>query len=64
MDFPFSYTTFDHSRMLNAFVLFREKGMEAVEQTFPEYKNFVEENKEKSVRQVKQQLFAMQKVAS
>jgi hypothetical protein len=43
--------------MLNAFVLFREEGMQAVADTFPEYKEFVTEHKEWSVRQVKNVLF-------
>ena len=42
--------------MLNAFVLFQEGGMQAVADTFPEYKDFVAEHKEWSVRQVKNAL--------
>lgn len=52
-----SHTTLEATRMLNAFVLFREEGMKAVLDTFPEYKDFVEEHKEWSVRQVKNTLF-------
>lgn len=51
------HTTLDAARMLNAFVLFREEGMDAVMDTFPEYKDFVEKHKESSVRQVKKLLF-------
>jgi hypothetical protein len=50
-------TTLEATRMLNAFVLFREEGMQAVVDTFPEYKDFVAEHKEWSVRQVKNALF-------
>lgn len=52
-----TYTTLEASRMLSAFVLFREEGMEALLDTFPEYKDFVQEHKECSVRQVKHVLF-------
>ena len=52
-----SHTTLEATRMLNAFVLFREEGMQAVVDTFPEYKDFVSEHKEWSVRQVKNVLF-------
>lgn len=51
------HTTLEASRMLNAFVLFREEGMGAVQDTFPEYRDFVEQYKEHSVRQVKKLLF-------
>lgn len=43
--------------MLNAFVLFREAGLQAVLDTFPEYRDFVVDHKEWSVRQVKNVLF-------
>jgi hypothetical protein len=55
-----TYTTLEATRMLNAFVLFREDGMQAVLDTFPEYKDFVTEHKEWSVRQVKNVLFPAQ----
>ena len=48
-----TYTALEATRMLNAFVLFQEEGMQAVADTFPEYKDFVAEHKEWSVRQVK-----------
>jgi hypothetical protein len=51
------HTTLEASRLLNAFVLFREEGMDAVQDTFPEYRDFVEQYKEYSVRQVKKLLF-------
>jgi hypothetical protein len=59
-----SYTTLEASRMLNAFVLFQEEGMQAVVNTFPEYKDFVSEHKEWSVRQVKNVLFPLSKPRS
>jgi hypothetical protein len=52
-----THTTLEATRMLNAFVLFREEGMQAVADTYPEYKDFVVEHKECSVRQVKNSLF-------
>jgi hypothetical protein len=52
-----AYTTFEASRMLNAFVLFKEEGVNAMLETFPEYKDFVVGHKEWSVRQVKDVLF-------
>jgi hypothetical protein len=54
-------TTLKATRMLNAFVLFREEGMQAVLDTFPEYKDFVVDHKEWSVRQVKNVLFPSDK---
>ena len=48
-----TYSTMEATRMLNAFSLFRKEGMRAVVNTYPEYKEFVEEHKESSVRQVK-----------
>lgn len=59
-----TYTTLEATRMLNAFVLFREEGMQAVVDTFPEYKDFVAEHKEWSVRQVKNVLFPPSKSRS
>jgi hypothetical protein len=56
-----THTTLEAARMLNAFVLFREQGMQAVVETFPEYKDFVFERKEWSVRQVKNALFPSSK---
>ena len=47
----------ESSRMLNAFVLFQEEGMQAVLDTFPEYKDFVADHIEWTVRQVKNILF-------
>ncbi|HEV2479302.1 MAG TPA: hypothetical protein VGS79_06550 [Puia sp.] len=52
-----AHTTLKATRMLNAFVLFQEEGMQAVLDTFPEYKDFVADHKEWSVRQVKNLLF-------
>jgi len=49
--------TFESARMLNAFVLFSEQGLKAVETTYPEYKQFVLAHKERSVREVKNELF-------
>ena len=49
--------TFESARMLNAFVLFREQGLKAVETTYPEYKQFVVEHSDRSVREVKNELF-------
>jgi hypothetical protein len=43
--------------MMNAFVLFHEEGMKAVLATYPEYKDFVDEHKECSVRQVRNLLY-------
>lgn len=42
--------------MLLAFVLFSEKGIEAVEKMYPNQIEFVLENKHKSITEVKQQL--------
>jgi hypothetical protein len=49
--------TLEAIRKLNAFVLFREEGMLAMLDAFPEYKDFVVDHKEWSVRQVKNILF-------
>ena len=51
------HTTLESTRMLNAFVLFRAEGMSAVRDMYPEYRDFVEQHKENSVRQVKKLLF-------
>lgn len=56
-----AHNAMEASRMLNAFVLFREEGMQAVLDTFPEYKKFVANHKESSVRQVKNILFPTDK---
>jgi hypothetical protein len=56
-----THTTLEATRMLNAFVLFRKEGMQAVLDTFPEYIDFVAEHKEWSVRQVKNVLFPSSK---
>ena len=58
-----THTTLEATKMLNAFVLFREEGMQAVVDTYPEYKDFVAEHKECSVRQVKNSLFPSSKPA-
>ena len=55
-------TTLEATGMLNAFVLFGEEGMEAAMDTFPEYKDFVTEHQEWSVRQVKNEIFPPQKL--
>lgn len=52
-----NHSTLEAKRMLNAFVLFREEGMAAVKDTYPEYSDFVEQHKELSVRQIKKLLF-------
>jgi hypothetical protein len=52
-----TYTTVEANRMMNAFVLFHEEGMKAVLATYPEYKDFVDEHKECSVRQVRNLLY-------
>ncbi len=44
------------SEMLLAFALFSEKGIEAVEKMYPKQKEFVLENKHKSITEVKHQL--------
>ena len=44
------------SEMLLAFVLFTEKGIEAVEKMYPNQVEFVLENKDKSITEVKHQL--------
>ncbi|PWV48200.1 hypothetical protein [Chitinophaga sp. S165] len=44
------------SEMLLAFLLFNERGIEAVEETYPRQKEFVLENKHKSITEVKHQL--------
>ena len=44
------------SEMLLAFVLFSEKGIEAVEKRYPQQKDFVLENRHKSITEVKHQL--------
>jgi len=44
------------SEMLLAFVLFSEKGIEAVEKMYPNQIEFVLENKHKSITEVKHQL--------
>ncbi len=41
---------------LQAFVLFRNEGMTAVERMFPQHKSFVEANKDKHYQEVKQDL--------
>lgn len=41
------------SEMLLAFVLFNEKGIEAVEKMYPHQKKFVEQNKHRSITEVK-----------
>jgi hypothetical protein len=56
-----AHTTLEATRMLNAFVLFREAGLQAVLDTFPEYRDFVVDHKEWSVRQVKNVLFPSDK---
>ena len=43
-------------KMLQAFKLFQEKGMKVVESTFPEYRKFVADRKQKSLREVKNEL--------
>lgn len=50
------------TKKLLAFSLFREKGMNAVKSMYPDQLEFVEANKEKSVRQVKNDLFGSEKV--
>lgn len=42
--------------MVSAFVLFIEKGIEAVERMYPQYSSFVLSNKGKSTTQVKNEL--------
>jgi len=58
------YTALEATRILNAFVLFREEGIKAVEDTYPEYKGFVAQHKDWSVRQVKNALFPSSKSRS
>jgi hypothetical protein len=46
---------------LQAFALFHSEGLKAVKQTYPEHVEFVLENKAKTYKQVKYELFpAMQ----
>ncbi len=46
----------EYMKMLQAFKLFQEKGMKVVESTFPEYRKFVADRKQKSLREVKNEL--------
>ena len=42
---------------LQAFALFQKDGMKAVEQTYPEYVQFVRDHQAKTYREVKHELF-------
>jgi hypothetical protein len=44
------------SEMLLAFVHFRERGIEVVEKVYPQHKDFVLENRHKTITEVKHQL--------
>ena len=44
---------------LLAFTLFQKDGMTAVEQTYPEHLQFVFDHKAKTYREVKQELFSI-----
>lgn len=44
------------SEMLLAFVLFSERGIEAVEKMYPNQRDFVLENRHKTITEVKHQL--------
>ncbi len=44
------------SKVLQAFMLYFEEGLESVKRIYPEYYSFVEENKHKTYRQIKKEL--------
>ena len=44
-------------QMLQAFALFQKDGVKAVEQTYPEYLQFVLDHKANTYREVRQELF-------
>lgn len=61
------YTDYNKKRFqmeeLQAFVLFLNEGMKAVERMFPQHKAFVEANKSKSYQEVKHELLTEQHAA-
>jgi hypothetical protein len=43
-------------KMLQAFILYTEEGIKAVKSMFPQYLDFVDQHKQKSVKEVKNEL--------
>jgi hypothetical protein len=48
------------SEKLQAFIIYKERGIEAVRNVYPDYMEFVYENKDKSYQEVKSTLIKQQ----